>query len=42
MQNDLQFTNGKNAPYAFDNDHQSFSPVMPEMYLQADGLHGAV
>lgn len=42
--NDLKFTNGKNAPDAFDNDSSEFfTPVMPENVPPGqDGLHGAV
>lgn len=41
---DLKFTDGKNAPDAFDNDSSEFiNPVMPENVPPGkDGLHGAV
>jgi len=41
---DLKFTNGKNAPDAFDNDSSEFvNPRMPENVLPGQGgLHGAV
>jgi hypothetical protein len=41
---DLKFTDGKNAPDAFDNDSSEFiNPVMPENIPPGQtGLHGAV
>ena len=41
---DLKFTDGKNAPDAFDNDSSEFiNPVMPENAPPGkEGLHGAV